>query len=418
MTIQLDNDPEQSEPAVGGHGFRLRRSLLAIAAVLLVLAPAKAQAPVDECDRLAAQPDDPAKVADGVDFDDLDAEQAISACRNAIRDNGSSPRFLYQLGRAYEKSGDVSQAVEHYRVAAERDYAMAANNLGLLYAEGKVPDVSEADAKREAERLLRIAADAGIAISQVQLAFRMSQGLGVRKDIHQAKALLTPLAESGNPRAQGALGALYMSNEQFPNHNARAVHWFERAAAQEYSAAQYSLALYLISGVGTAKDVDRAARLLESAVVQGQTEAQSLLGRLLLYGDLVEADRERAFQLLEDAAVKGDAEAQKTLKLIYGGISAMQVFGAPIPTYTDPPPEGFEELAKSAYGRNSLQMMAYIRRMAGAGYGWAFANLAIFYEYGYNVPKDPERAAELHKRARELGYDLDKERGYTDGTNN
>jgi TPR repeat protein len=217
------------------------------------------------------------------------------------------------------------------------------------------------------------------------------------------------LAESGDPIAQFALGAIYADNAQFTDHDSLAVQWYQRAALQGYARAQHRLAHHLISGRGIARDIDRGVALLDSAARQGKSDAQRLLGLLYLDGEYVEQDFDRAFALLEEAALNGDEGAVRRVGAAYGTIMIMQSFGAPIPTYTDPIPEDFEMFADMTYGRNSLQMMAWYRRMADAGYGWVHHNLGFFYQHGVNVPKDRERAAELYRKAIELGFDQAKE---------
>jgi len=233
------------------------------------------------------------KTADGIKFADLDAGRAIAACRDAIREYGAEPRFQYQLGRAYDKGGNFSQAIASFRKAAGRGYAPA----------------------------------------------------------------------------------------------------------------QYQLARHLISGKGVGKDIDRAVGLLTAAAAQENPDAQSRLGRMYLSGEHVEKDFSRAFELLENAAVAGNRDAYWIVLRTYGKIILMQSLGAPVPTYTDPPPEGLEMFAEETYGRNSLQMMSWLRRMSAAGSGEAANALASFYAAGVNVPKDRDRAAELYKRAIALGFE-------------
>src|SRR5262249_10239483 len=64
--------------------------------------------PTDHCDRLAASDLDPARPPEvpGVAFDNIDAEQAIAACNKAIEQNPRIVRFLYNLGRAYQRLGN------------------------------------------------------------------------------------------------------------------------------------------------------------------------------------------------------------------------------------------------------------------------------------------------------------------------
>ena len=66
-----------------------------------VQGPKSGQAPVQECDRLAADDNNPDSVAPSVDYDKVDDARAIPACEEAVRAYPNEPRFGFQLGRAY-----------------------------------------------------------------------------------------------------------------------------------------------------------------------------------------------------------------------------------------------------------------------------------------------------------------------------
>jgi hypothetical protein len=62
---------------------------------------------VTECDRLAASPLDGARPPEvpGVLTETMDADAAIAACNKAAADNPRVARYLFNLGRAYQKRG-------------------------------------------------------------------------------------------------------------------------------------------------------------------------------------------------------------------------------------------------------------------------------------------------------------------------
>ena len=66
-----------------------------------VQGPAAGHTPVHECDRLAADPDDPESVVKGVEIGDtINAARAIPACEEAVRLYPQERRFSFQLARA------------------------------------------------------------------------------------------------------------------------------------------------------------------------------------------------------------------------------------------------------------------------------------------------------------------------------
>ena len=76
----------------------------------LFAAAALAVAPVTECDRLAAHPSDPDRVAPGVAQPDVDLAKAIPACQAAVKAYPDSGRLNYQLARSLGYAGRGREA--------------------------------------------------------------------------------------------------------------------------------------------------------------------------------------------------------------------------------------------------------------------------------------------------------------------
>lgn len=89
--------------------------------------------PVHECDRLASHPFDPDRVADGIEFQVLNAERAMRACQEAVALYPATARFQFQLGRAFHKKRTYDEALAWYRKAAKSGFAPAMTNIGFLY---------------------------------------------------------------------------------------------------------------------------------------------------------------------------------------------------------------------------------------------------------------------------------------------
>lgn len=85
---------------------------------------------IRQCDRMVGDPEDPAKLSVGLNFndDDLDPrdfDRAIDACIAAVEDDPNDPRSQYQLGRVLTFVGDEDTANEYFELAAEQKYAAA-----------------------------------------------------------------------------------------------------------------------------------------------------------------------------------------------------------------------------------------------------------------------------------------------------
>lgn len=109
-----------------------------VAMMLTLMASAvAAQSAVNDCDRLASSPHDPQKKSAGVSFAQLNARSAVAACKSAVAAAPGEGRLWFQYGRALEKSGNLPGAVKAYEEAGKLSHAVAFNNLGELYRDGK-----------------------------------------------------------------------------------------------------------------------------------------------------------------------------------------------------------------------------------------------------------------------------------------
>jgi hypothetical protein len=92
---------------------------------------------VEECDVLAAHPDDPQRMAEGVNDDKIVPRLAVLACEDATKRQPDDPRFAFQLGRALLARSDNDKAVTLFQQAAKSGYAAAYGYLGDAYQFGK-----------------------------------------------------------------------------------------------------------------------------------------------------------------------------------------------------------------------------------------------------------------------------------------
>ncbi|MBR1145209.1 tetratricopeptide repeat protein [Bradyrhizobium sp. AUGA SZCCT0431] len=87
-----------------------------------------------DCDRLAANPTDIRRKAEGATFDVLrgHADQAIEVCSKAVQQSPSELRYQYQLGRAYQFK-DRRKAFDIFVTLVRAEYPAAFDNLGGMY---------------------------------------------------------------------------------------------------------------------------------------------------------------------------------------------------------------------------------------------------------------------------------------------
>jgi S1-C subfamily serine protease len=184
--------------------------------------------PKQDCDRLAASPDDPRRPPNlaGVSFDRLDIKKALSACFFPILSYGNKiPRFAFQAGRAYEANEELGLAERYYSLAAERGYPAAQSALGFLY-ESQSKDVA-------ASELYRRAADQGDPVGQTNLATMLRDDYGgTGKNDEMAVRLYKDAAGKNYPPALSGLAWMYEQGrvDGQPN-EAEARLLYERAVA-------------------------------------------------------------------------------------------------------------------------------------------------------------------------------------------
>lgn len=252
--------------------------------------------PATECDRVAADPRDPGRVAPGVRTRHLDGRLAVRACGRALDSHPNEPRFKYQLARAFEQTGQSTRGLSLLQEAARDGYRMAQEALGEIYlTRGQRLSLNLDPAIRWLER----AAAAGAPVAQYQLGRLLFAGTGVERDVERARDLFADSARIGYPRAQRTVAGLNMTGGDGIKQNVQlGFNWFKKAAEGGDPSAQYFLSKFYKAGIGTRTDDDEALRWLRRAATAGHPAAQALLGAEHLgFGDLDKDDGRAYFWL-------------------------------------------------------------------------------------------------------------------------
>jgi len=104
--------------------------------IALLAAAAAASLTVTDCDRLAAHPDDPDRIAPGVPQDAVDLAKAVPACQAAVKADPANPRLNYQLARVLGYSGRGDEAAGNRAAAVAGDYPQALFVVGYIHLYG------------------------------------------------------------------------------------------------------------------------------------------------------------------------------------------------------------------------------------------------------------------------------------------
>jgi TPR repeat protein/uncharacterized protein (UPF0335 family) len=352
---------------------------------------------VTDCDRLAASPLDGARPPEvpGVLTEKLDADAAIPACSKAVADNPRVSRYLFDLGRSYQRLAmrpglaeeDRRRALNSARLsyddAAKRGYISALNDLAVLDELDKNYD--------QAIDLFKRAAQQGHPLAMYNLALHYRDGIGVPRDFGQAAEWFAKSAESGLVSAMVEHALALKTGRGQPESRAnprRAVEWLQRAADAGSLHAKYQLGwIYYRSGYteeeSTRVNRDRELALLwfSRAAESGDSDAQVMVAKIMEAGSgLPNPQPEIAERYWRLAARSGDAYAQVE--------------------FADRLRRGLL-LVKEEYGEK--EVVNLLRRAMSQGSAQAAVELAQIYRNGeLGVDKNPIEAMKLAYHAVDL----------------
>ena len=92
---------------------------------------------VAQCDRLAAHPEDPARVTDGVSQSSMDQAAARAACQQAVQAAPDNGRVRYQHARVLFYLGENEAAVKEMQQAADLGHVQAQYIFGTFIVRGR-----------------------------------------------------------------------------------------------------------------------------------------------------------------------------------------------------------------------------------------------------------------------------------------
>lgn len=270
-------------------GQQMRVGIICAAVLMFsVTTPTSATSEGQDCDRLAAHPEDLSRRGPGRAWEDLEPGLAIPACERAVNASPAEARFHYQLGRVLHKVGEHELAHAHYRHAADLGYAAAQISLGLVHDEG----------------------------------------LGVPVDHEVAVAWYRKAAEQNDPRGQAALGRAYVNGRGVPRDYAKVARWHRQAAEQGQAGAQNDLGVLYALGWGVNQNDAEAFKWYRKSAEQDLVHAQYNLGVWYHLGRYVERDRIAAHLWYSLAARQGHENAAAELAVLVEQMSREEIAAA------------------------------------------------------------------------------------------
>lgn len=280
---------------------------------LFVMPALSVAGPIEDCDKLAAHPEDKNRKAPGVPWDKLDAVTAIGACNLALKESPVSERIQFQLARSWHKAKAYKQALALYRPLAAKNYAVAQAGLGQMYFSGH--GVKQDDV--EAVKWFTKAAEQGVADAQNTLGWMYQNGRGISKDETQAAIWYLRAAEKGNADAQNNVGIMYGNGIGFAKNYGKALKWYRKAADQGHLQAQNNIGWMYQHGQGVTKDETQAAIWYLRAAEKGYAPAQNNVGLMYYTGKGFAKNYGKALNWYGKSANQGYAWAQYNIGVMY-----------------------------------------------------------------------------------------------------
>lgn len=239
---------------------------------------------------------------------EANAEEAVVWLRRAAE--SGDPEHIYDLARALETLGQVGEAAQRYRVAAEAGHAEAAVSLGVMYQNGSgvAQDFSAAKALYDGPA----SQDSARALNNLGLLY--VRGDGVAQDYGQAAAYFQKAAELGSQQAMTNLGVLYDNGFGVEQSDELAATWYQRGGRGAQSGDHAPVFDARLIPVPTEPAARNALRkTLDSQARSGDPVAEFLVGWL----SLEEGDAAAAARWFDRAAQNGHAPSMTNLARLY-----------------------------------------------------------------------------------------------------
>lgn len=103
---------------------------------IAVFDPTRHSVEVTECDRLAAHPNDPHRVTDGLTRAEMDLDAVMRACHAALEQDPDNPRLNYQVARAYGYAGRHAEGDVYRQRALMAGYPQSLFVMGYIMVTG------------------------------------------------------------------------------------------------------------------------------------------------------------------------------------------------------------------------------------------------------------------------------------------
>ena len=143
-----------------------------------------------------------------------------------------------------------------------------------------------------------------------------ANGNGVPQDFAEARKCYLVASEHGNPAGEMNLALAYQRGQGTPVNMPEALTWYQLAVSHHFAPAMFSLAMLYRNGTGVPRDMNETVRLVRSSAIGGYPVGQAFLAGLYLEGVDVQADDGLAYEWASLAASKLTGALQTIAKKV------------------------------------------------------------------------------------------------------
>ena len=234
-------------------------------------------------------------------------------------------------------------------------------------------------------------------------AYKIADEAYKAKDYAKALKYYQYAAENNDSQAQFSLGAMYDMGNGVTQNYAEAMKWYLKAANQGNASAQNNIGVMYEKGQGVKKDCSEANKWYLKAAEQGYTPAQSNLGLNLYVGNGITQNYTEAFKWLLKAANSGGASAQYNVAGMYFfGQGVKQDYSEALKWYT------------KASDQGDTDALYFLGLMYAYGNGMKSQNIAEALNCLYKAAQTGHKAAiakldEYRKNGNIIGVVIEKD---------
>lgn len=324
-----------------------------------------------------------------------DSATAISWFEKATKNDHIDSSYM--LGKVYFEKQNYSIALDHLTKAAVADHAGAQLLLARMYSEevnwtGKNPTQSQKwfesaanNDNMDAQYILNEKALTTCGSNSIEEKTESELGFFSNffgssntpskekaPDCNQTLESLKSAAMANHPNSQYLQGKILLEGKVIEKNETAAKEWFEKAATNEHTGAQYQVGQIAFD----AGDYATAIDLFTKSAAKGQEDSQYMLGKMLLEGHGTAVNVASAVNLFTKAATeKNHAPSQHMLGKIY-------LYGSP-PTIL----------------KDCEHAIAWLTKSVKQGYTDALYEFGRIYAKGICEEVDEEKAKEYLQRA-------------------